>query len=272
LLTLLVLIGGFLGWALWTKRGMERQVGQEWGAENEEAKPANPGSGRAGTSPADLDDGAAAEAVGAVPDTMLSTPVSRPLDTSPRTQPQGADAPASEQAASSNSTFVAVGGQRLDGGAPAGVAPAPTSQAPGDVSAGADRDGVGPGAVPPGPDASAPGRTDPRSSRDTSRPAPETGAGTSGNQGGPAEATLERPYALHVGSYRTIEKANEDIANLQKRGYEGRAVRTDLGSKGVWYRVYVGAYPSRAVALAASRSLLALPEYKYAQVVRVPRP
>jgi cell division protein FtsN len=49
-------------------------------------------------------------------------------------------------------------------------------------------------------------------------------------------------------------------------------VKTDLGSKGIWYRVYVGSYPTAAEADQARQALLKLPEYKsYAQVTRMPR-
>jgi len=79
-------------------------------------------------------------------------------------------------------------------------------------------------------------------------------------------------YSVHVASYRKIEQANQDIANLRKHGLDGRAVRTDLGSKGIWFRVYVGSYPSRAAAEEAREAILKLPEYTFAQVRRAPRP
>jgi DedD protein len=78
-------------------------------------------------------------------------------------------------------------------------------------------------------------------------------------------------YTVHVGSFRHMEQAYKDIATLQKYGYIGRAVRTDLGDKGIWYRVYVGGFPNRVEAEKSRNSILEHPEYRYAQVKRVPR-
>ena len=64
--------------------------------------------------------------------------------------------------------------------------------------------------------------------------------------------------------------AYEDIATLQKNGFTGRAVKTDLGDKGVWYRVYVGGFANRTEAEKVRDGILELPEYRYAQVKRLP--
>jgi hypothetical protein len=78
-------------------------------------------------------------------------------------------------------------------------------------------------------------------------------------------------YAVHVASYKTMKQAQKEIDTLQKYGYPGRAIQTDLGSKGVWFRVYAGSYATAAEADAAREKLLALPEYDFAQVRRLPR-
>ena len=102
--------------------------------------------------------------------------------------------------------------------------------------------------------------------------APATsGAAPSGGAALPATST-EMVYSVHVASYQTLKKANEEIANLRARGYEGRAIETDLGSKGKWYRVYAGSYPTAAEAARTRDVLLKLPDYSFAQVKRLPRP
>jgi cell division septation protein DedD len=89
---------------------------------------------------------------------------------------------------------------------------------------------------------------------------------------GASPAASEALYAVWVASYKKEAQANVEIRSLRKRGYSGRAVQTDLGDKGIWYRVYAGSYPSKAEAAAARDVLLQLPEYKsFAQVRRLPR-
>jgi len=78
-------------------------------------------------------------------------------------------------------------------------------------------------------------------------------------------------YSVHVASYQTLKKANLEIAKLRTLGYEARALETDLGSKGKWYRVYAGSYPTAAEAARTRDVLLRLPHYSFAQVRRLPR-
>lgn len=138
----------------------------------------------------------------------------------------------------------------------------------------------------------------------TTPPAPDAGGGTASQAGSPVTSGASSPpasttgetqtpgsepaaeggsaaepvapagpiYAVHVASYRRIEQANQELANLRKHGYEGRAVRTDLGSKGIWFRVLVGSYPSKEAAEKAREVILKLPEYEFAQVRRVTVP
>ena len=94
------------------------------------------------------------------------------------------------------------------------------------------------------------------------RAAPETAA---------ANAAAGVPFAVHVASYKTLGQASKEIAQLQKFGYKANAIETDLGSKGMWYRVYVGSYPTVAEAEAARDAILKLPGYNFAQVHRLPR-
>jgi Mrp family chromosome partitioning ATPase len=79
-------------------------------------------------------------------------------------------------------------------------------------------------------------------------------------------------YTVWVASYDKESQAQADLRSLRKRGYEGRAVPTDLGEKGIWFRVYAGSYATAAEAAAAREALLKLPEYKsFAMVRRLPR-
>ncbi len=51
-------------------------------------------------------------------------------------------------------------------------------------------------------------------------------------------------FALHESSWRTSSKAQQRVKALERRGVNARAERVDLGSKGVWHRVYIGNFSS----------------------------
>jgi len=76
---------------------------------------------------------------------------------------------------------------------------------------------------------------------------------------------------VHVASYKTLPQAQKEIDQLRKYGYESRAIQTDLGSKGVWFRGDVGSCNSSAEANVLRDKLLQLPGYDFAQVRRLPR-
>jgi hypothetical protein len=207
LITLVVLIGGFLGWVLWTQRGIESQVEGQL----TETPRVAPGSR---TPPGPTDPGQ-----GATPDDVAA---------SQQTRTQPADAAAQAAAGAQDVPPPQAGTETPETGRPTRTPVPPTPEPP----------AVSESTTPTPP-----------------QPPPASGVA----------------YSVHVASYRKIEQANQDVANLRKHGFEGRAVRTDLGSKGIWYRVFVGSFPSRAEAAEARAEILKLPEYKYAQVRRVER-
>lgn len=225
LITLLVLTGGFFGWALWTKRGIEQQIDQqlsdtEWiDSPTTNAVPDAPDDAAAmpegdGKLPAGGLDALTDEVDPEPADTVKQPAPPTPEKNIPQTPPRAVDASPKEL---------------------------PT-------------EAMTPIQVRPEPGRS----TDSASSAPGSQPPTTTGAGT-------------HEYTVHVGSFRNMEQAYKDIATLQKYGYTGRAVRTDLGDKGIWYRVYVGGFPNRAEAEKSRNGILEHPEYRYAQVKRVPR-
>jgi cell division septation protein DedD len=87
----------------------------------------------------------------------------------------------------------------------------------------------------------------------------------------PAAGATAGDWAVHVASYKKTSQAEKEIDQLRKYGYDGRAIQTDLGSKGVWFRVYVGSCTTSAEANALREKLLQLPGYDFAQVRRLPR-
>jgi Mrp family chromosome partitioning ATPase/uncharacterized protein involved in exopolysaccharide biosynthesis len=51
------------------------------------------------------------------------------------------------------------------------------------------------------------------------------------------------PYALYLGSYKTIGRMERAVAFYAEKGIDSFPVKVDFGEKGIWYRVYSGYYP-----------------------------
>jgi len=64
----------------------------------------------------------------------------------------------------------------------------------------------------------------------------------------PAGPPMKRPYTLQVGSFSRKNGAEELMGRLKDKGQEAYLTEVDLGSKGVWYRVRVGRYPTEHAA------------------------
>ncbi len=63
-------------------------------------------------------------------------------------------------------------------------------------------------------------------------------------------------YSIHAGSFRTTEFAQKDVNRFSKLGFNAYLERVDLGDKGIWYRVKIGLYNTRAEVDAAEKELL----------------
>jgi len=58
------------------------------------------------------------------------------------------------------------------------------------------------------------------------------------------------PYAIHIASFQSLDTATEKLADY-RRGFQAYLVRTNLGEKGIWYRLFLGHFPSATAALDA---------------------
>ncbi len=112
--------------------------------------------------------------------------------------------------------------------------------------------------------------------RDTQEPS--TGAGTETGaipkpDGVEIAETLD-PYAnqylIHVSSFRKLENAKDEAFYLLGWGYPVFIYRADLGSKGVWYRVYVGPSTTREEAMEHKIKLDENRRIKSTRIARVP--
>ena len=85
--------------------------------------------------------------------------------------------------------------------------------------------------------------------------------------------TLDRfadQYVIHVSSFRGTEKAREEVLFLAGRGYPVFVYHVDLGSKGMWYRVYVGPYATRDEAMESKIKLDEIPRITSTRLSKVP--
>ncbi len=55
------------------------------------------------------------------------------------------------------------------------------------------------------------------------------------------------PYVVHLASYEDLEYAKKKLAEY-RRGFKAFLVRSDLGKKGVWYRLHIGHFPDASSA------------------------
>lgn len=75
-------------------------------------------------------------------------------------------------------------------------------------------------------------------------------------------------YAVHVASFKDMERVEAEISYLERQGYDTRIVEAEVRG-GVWYRVLVGGFATREEADEARRELLALRRISYARVVEI---
>jgi len=60
------------------------------------------------------------------------------------------------------------------------------------------------------------------------------------------EAVQKIGYFIHVSSFKNKQNAQEEVRVFTRAGYQAKATWVDLKEKGIWYRVFVGPYTSRA--------------------------
>jgi cell division septation protein DedD len=72
-----------------------------------------------------------------------------------------------------------------------------------------------------------------------------------------AVASTDASHVLQISSFRSPDEAGILLRRLEKKGYRPYIQQADLGSKGVWYRVFLGPYSSKEDAQMAGISLKA---------------
>jgi len=139
------------------------------------------------------------------------------------------------------------------------------------------RTGSQPAAGTPPPDQavrSAPDREEsevlPEPAKVVPEPAAETPATTD-----PLEIALRlhpsSGYALHLWSFPDSMQAIPSVRKLESEGFQPLVVAAEVKGKGLWYRVLVGNYATRAEALDARQLLSDRPDIDYVGVLKVGR-
>lgn len=82
------------------------------------------------------------------------------------------------------------------------------------------------------------------------------------------ENKSEFTFTIQVASFKERKKAEEVLTTLEKKGHAGHIVTRDLGSKGVWYRVYVGNFNTKEEASVLLKELKTMYKDSFVLVTR----
>jgi cell division septation protein DedD len=56
------------------------------------------------------------------------------------------------------------------------------------------------------------------------------------------------PFTIQIASFKTKEAAQDSLKKVIAKGYKGYIVSKNLGDKGTWHRVYIGAFENLSAA------------------------
>ncbi len=56
------------------------------------------------------------------------------------------------------------------------------------------------------------------------------------------------PYSIYLGSYKTSQQVEKAISIFEKKGLSPYWTRVDLGTKGIWFRLFAGSFPNKEAA------------------------
>ena len=79
---------------------------------------------------------------------------------------------------------------------------------------------------------------------------------TSDAGGSPSHQPLESWFSIQVGAFPVLATAENEVSRLREKGYDPFYRYEDTGKKGMWYRVYVGRYPTQKEAQQSAENLI----------------
>uniref|UniRef100_UPI0035617149 SPOR domain-containing protein n=1 Tax=Desulfosarcina sp. TaxID=2027861 RepID=UPI0035617149 len=74
---------------------------------------------------------------------------------------------------------------------------------------------------------------------------------------GPHRQPLTSWFSIQVSALPELTKAENEVSRLREKGYDPYYRFEDTGSKGMWYRVYVGQYPTQKEAQQTAERMMA---------------
>jgi len=76
----------------------------------------------------------------------------------------------------------------------------------------------------------------------------ETEAPTNQEEPAGKDDLASASFTIQVASFKKEKYARSAVKKLESQGYSGKIVTKDLNNKGIWHRVYVGAFQDKAEA------------------------
>ena len=96
------------------------------------------------------------------------------------------------------------------------------------------------------------------------------GTGSLVRKAGFRTVVRERPYVVHLSSYRHLNLANREVDLLRRRGYDAFIAPTRVPGKGLFYRVLIGGFATEGEARRLANYLKEAEGREYAGVLKLP--
>lgn len=101
---------------------------------------------------------------------------------------------------------------------------------------------------------------------------PESGPNPGAKEGTAQEESNFKPYAVHIGSFKSMERAERHRNHLRAKNFAAYIYEVDLKNKGVWFRVLVPGGDSRQAGKEVQQALAEVFPREESRVIKIKRP